>query len=160
MTAVVSRVDSASWLRTFVSGRPHQVVSNEHGPYLHRWYLLPHNRFRNIYLHRFVQSDDDEALHDRPWWFVTLVLAGRYREITESGARERRPGGIARREAAHRHRVELLRDATGAEKPCWTLVLTGPNERTWGFWCDRGRERRFVPWRDFGAGGCGDTDGA
>ncbi|MCP9276926.1 hypothetical protein [Mycolicibacterium arenosum] len=158
MSAVVSEPDTSGWLRTLLSGRPHQVVRNADGAYLHRWYLLPHNRFHNLYLHRFVQSDDDRALHDHPWAFVTVVLVGRYREVTECGVLERRPGAIARRRADHRHRVALLRDREGRERRCWTVVLTGPNVRTWGFWCPRSEEQdRFVPWRDFGAGGCGEA---
>lgn len=159
MTATVSVPESGPWLRRLLSGRPHQVVRNSRGVYLHRWYLLPHNRFHNLYLHRFTASDEDRALHDHPWSFVAIVLVGRYREVTESGTVRRRAGGIARRAAAHRHRVELFRDESGREMPCWTVVLTGRNERPWGFWCPRaGAGNRFVPWRDFGAGGCGEVD--
>ena len=35
--------------------------------YLSRWHIIPRNRYFNIYLHKFVGSDDDRALHDHPW---------------------------------------------------------------------------------------------
>lgn len=78
-------------------------------------------------------------------------------EVTQAGRTVRRTGSIAYRRAAHRHRVELLRDAAGHEKPCWTVIITGPRRRRWGFWCPRTTgPDHFVPWQDFGAGGCGE----
>lgn len=34
---------------------------------------------------------------------------------------------------------------TNDQQSVWTLFLTGPKVRTWGFWCPKG----FVPWFDF-----------
>jgi hypothetical protein len=149
-----------SWLIRLLSGRPHFYIGGTERPYLLRWHLLPRNRWMNLYLHKFCRDDDDRALHDHPWWFVSLMLAGVYREYTPGRGAEgqrgkaaegdwvcemRRGGSIAFRRAEHRHRVELLKRDDGTPIPCWTLVLTGSNVRTWGFWCSKG----FVPWHDF-----------
>lgn len=139
------------WLRTLLSGKPHFYIGGREHPYLLRWYLLPRNPWLNLYLHKFLRDDDDRALHDHPWWFISLMLRGSYIELTES------PGGgehtqtvrwspsVVFRRAVHRHRVVLGRDAAGQPVPCWTLVVTGPNSRVWGFWCPKG----FVPWDQF-----------
>ena len=37
--------------------RPHQVVGPAHDPYLLRWFLLPRNRFVNVYLQTFTSSE-------------------------------------------------------------------------------------------------------
>jgi hypothetical protein len=160
MTAVVSTPVVGQWLRQLLSGRPHQVVESDKGTYLHRWYLLPHNARHNLFLHKFVRSDDPGPLHDHPWPFVSVVVAGAYREVTSGKVILRRRGSLARRQAAHRHRVELLRDPRGVEIPCYTVVLTGRRQRPWGFWCahPHGAER-FVPWQQFGPRGCGDQGG-
>jgi hypothetical protein len=159
MTAVVSSPDERQWFRTLLCGQPHQVVKTEVGTYLYRWFLLPHNRWRNVYLHKFVRSDDPGPLHDHPWDFVSLCLATGYDEITVGGRIRRRPGSLARRGATHRHRIELRRDHRGCEKPCWTIVITGARRRQWGFWCvDQRRRERFIPWQNFGSGGCGEPD--
>jgi hypothetical protein len=137
-----------SWLAHLFTGRPHFYIGGTERPYLLRWYLFPRNRWMNLYLHKFCRDDDDRALHDHPWWFVSVMLAGVYREYTMGGGGEcetRRTGSIAFRRAVHRHRVELLKRTDGTPIPCWTVVLTGPNVRTWGFWCPKG----FVPWHDF-----------
>lgn len=114
-------------------------------PYMIRWFLIPRNRWLNIYLHKFCRDDDDRALHDHPWWFVSLMIRGRYVEHTESGSKTRNAPSIAFRRAEHRHRVELLKNRHGDPIPCWTIVVTGRRSRVWGFWCPRG----FVPWTEF-----------
>ncbi|AQT78287.1 hypothetical protein B1R94_02120 [Mycolicibacterium litorale] len=96
------------WLHGLVSRRPHQVIGGVDDPYLLRWHLIPRNPVLNIYLHKFLRSDDDRALHDHPWWFVSLILRGQYDEITDAGTKRRRAGSIAYRPATWRHRVALL----------------------------------------------------
>lgn len=156
------------WLLRLLSGRPHFYIGGTERPYLLRWYLIPRNRRLNIYLHKFCRDDDDRALHDHPWWFMSMMLRGEDREYSRNPTNEqdawgyevRRAGSIAIRRATHRHRVELAKRMDGSPIPCWTIVVTGPNVRTWGFWCPKG----FVPWYDFvdvsDAGavgpGCGD----
>lgn len=60
---------------------PDRVIGENIDPYLLRWHLIPKNPVFNIYLHKFVRSDDDRALHDHPWsWNVSLILNGEYIE--------------------------------------------------------------------------------
>lgn len=71
---------------------PDFVIGDASNPYLYRWHLLPKNRWLNVYLHRFLRDDDDRALHDHPWPFVSVVLNGTYREILRDDMRCRRCG--------------------------------------------------------------------
>lgn len=140
------------WLKTLISGKPHFIIGGADDPYLLRWYLIPRNPVFNVYLHKFLRDDDDRALHDHPWWFVSLVLRRGYFEMVTPTAygidrQCRTAGNIAFRRATHRHRVVLFRYPNGQPKPCWTLVCTGRKKRTWGFYCPKG----FVPWFDFAA---------
>ena len=136
-----------------------------------RWYVIPRNPLVNIYVHKFLRSDDDRALHDHPWWFVSLMLRGRYDEVTDRGVKRRRAGSIAYRPAEWRHRVRLIRRGLPSagqvwEVPCWTLIITGRRVRTWGFWCKYRLDEhptappdfeRFIPWTEFGDAGCGEA---
>lgn len=119
------------------------------GPdYMHRWYVIPRNRWFNIYLHKIMHDDDDRALHDHPWFSVSFLLKGRLREIYRSQhpyldivqnlVRYPRRFVPVFRPARFAHRLEVV-------EPAWTLFITGPKIRTWGFWCPE----RWVPWRDF-----------
>ncbi|MCB1886271.1 MAG: hypothetical protein KDH20_01580 [Rhodocyclaceae bacterium] len=123
-------------IRHHLSRRPPDVVIGGHQrPYLLRWHVIPRNRRFNVYLHRFMRSDDDRALHDHPWWNVSILLRGRYLEHTPGSVVERRAGrlsGFAARRAEAAHRIELI------DGPVWTLFVTGPRVREWGFWCPQG----------------------
>lgn len=128
------------WFGTLLSGKPHFTIGPPGRPYMLRWWLIPRNPLLCVYLHKFLRDDDDRALHDHPWWFVSLILSGGYDEWLENSIVCRRFPSIAFRRAEHRHRVVLHRN-----RPCWTLVVRGRARRTWGFWCPQG----FVPWREF-----------
>jgi hypothetical protein len=160
MSVTASIPAPGRWLALLLRRQPHQVIGAQDAPYLQRWFLIPHNPIVNIYLHKFLRSDDDRALHDHPWAFLSLILGRGYHEITEGEIRLRRRGSIALRRATHRHRVSLSRDERGSEIPCWSVIVTGPRIRQWGFWCGQPSPQpdRFIPWREFGAVGCGETD--
>src|SRR6185369_13137745 len=98
-----------NWLRRLLSGKPHFVIGGHEDPYMLRWYLIPRNRRLNIYLHKFMRDDEDRALHDHPWWFISLVLRGAYTEVTDAGETRREAWSLAYRPATHRHRVVLDR---------------------------------------------------
>jgi hypothetical protein len=144
----------SEWFGTLLSGEPHFYIGGRERPYMLRWYLIPRNGWLNLYLHKFLRDDDDRALHDHPWSFLSVMLWGSYLECrsytddrfeAQTFWDRRRAGSIAFRRATDQHRVELAKDDDGNPIPCWTLVVTGPRIREWGFWCPRG----FVPWREF-----------
>lgn len=101
--------------------------------YLMRWHIIPRNRFLNVYLHRFTGSDDSRAMHDHPWWSVSFLLKGGVMEL-QKNKRPRHP----------RWMVPVIRRPDDAHRlvhmgpPCWTLFITGPVVRDWGFHCPRG----------------------
>lgn len=121
------------------------------GPgYMLRWYAWPRNKMSNLYVHEFLRSDDDRALHDHPWWSVSVCLSGEMIEHLPSGrVRCVRAGDVRLRSARHAHRLELVSDRA------LTLFLTGPVVRTWGFHCPQG----WRHWRDFTAGPNGESIG-
>ena len=126
---------------------PDHVIGSIDDPYLLRWYVIPRNPVFNIYFHRFMRSDDDRALHDHPWWNLSWVLHGKYfeyrpvdpkRPAGQSYSVLRRPGALVFRRAKDAHRVALISGPGGREWPAWTLFITGPKIRAWGFWCPGG----------------------
>lgn len=128
---------------------PDFVIGGSARPYLLRWWLSRRAKWLpGAYLHCFLRSDDDRALHDHPWPNVSILLRGEYTEHTIAA------GGIHRREILRAgdwrfrlsgrfaHRIELH------DGPCWTLFLRGPVYRQWGFHCP---DRGWVHWREFTA---------
>lgn len=90
---------------------PDFLIGGSEKPYLRRWFLIPRNRFCNIYLHNIRRSDDDRALHDHPWINLSILLRGCYIEVTPRGDKLRWAGDI---------------------------VFRGPRVRAWGFHCPQG----------------------
>ena len=110
-------------------------------PYLVRWMFECKSLF-SIRLHHWLSSDDHRAPHDHSWDFVTFVLRGRYFDATphwpwQPGEEklagwyeeELKAGSLRYRPADHRHYVRI---APG--ESCWSLLLTGPHLRPFGFW--------------------------
>ncbi len=116
------------------------IIGGAERPYLFRWWVIPRNRFLNVYLHKIVRDDDDRALHDHPWLNCSILIKGRYIEVTPTGRKLRLPWLPVFRRAKAAHRLELINGA-----PCWSLFITGPRIREWGFHCPRG----WVHWRIF-----------
>lgn len=144
--------------------RPDFVIGNLDDPYLIRWWVIPRNRWFNIYLHEIRRSDDDRALHDHPWLNASIILQGGYFEhrIRAGGVEERllrMAGDVAFRgpRAAHRLEVDRVLGST------ITLFITGPIVRHWGFHCPQVGWRH---WKDFTSEdssstigrGCGEMD--
>jgi hypothetical protein len=127
---------------------PDVIIGDRANPYLIRWWVIPRNRFFNVYLHRFMRSDDDRALHDHPWSNLSILLRGMYVEHTiDAGGvnvrTERRAGDWKLRLfGSAAHRLELV------DGECWTIFVTGPRYREWGFHCPL---TGWVHWKRFTA---------
>ena len=102
------------------------------GDYLHRWYIIPKNKFFNIYLHKFLKSDDDRALHDHPWFSLSFLLKGEIREHQYANVRYIPRFWPIFRSAKFAHRIEVIKG------PVMTLFITGPWMRIWGFYPKEG----------------------
>lgn len=107
-------------------------------PYARRWTL--ESKHGTLRVHHFYRSDDERALHDHPWWFLTFVFKGGYTDVNEQGNDHLRAPAIRFRRAEHKHTVRT--DPGGA----WTFVISGPKKRIWGFWVPRIGEKvpRFL----------------
>ncbi len=69
------------WFEKLAASRPPDfIIGGKNDPYVRRWWIIPRNRFFNIYLHQFLHSDDDRALHDHPWVNFSYLLRGGYLE--------------------------------------------------------------------------------
>lgn len=127
--------------------KPDLVIGDSDAPYLLRWWVIPRNPIFNVYLHKILRSDDDRALHDHPWVNLSFILAGEYVEIRpvaivrrllrqglstcwglETEAKLRRRFSLVFRRPRDAHRLVVLGDG-----PVWSLFITGPRVREWGF---------------------------
>ena len=137
---------------------PDFVIGDRADPYLRRWWAIPRNSWFNIYIHEFMQSDIDRALHDHPFASLSVAVRGDMREVYLRRYREPefdlpfkraynaietvrivRPGEVIYRQAKFAHRMVV------PQPGAVTIFITGPRIREWGFHCGT----RWVPWRQF-----------
>lgn len=125
-----------------------EPLGDEKCPYCYRWVL--NLGLFSLRLHHWVASDDNRALHDHPYWFITFILKGRYYDVTEKKVEKMSVGTLRYRRRRHTHTVMLQ-----PNEECWSLLLTGPKIHRWGFHLPDGRylrsERYF---RRFGKHPC------
>ena len=132
-----------------------RIIQDRFGrDYMHRYYLCFKEKinafdtvkpYPNIFIHKLLLSDEDRDVHDHPWNYLTVILAGGYTEWTPVFDRHgvkigergtwRGPGSIIWRRATSFHRLEM-------STPTWTLFIHGWRTREWGFltkqgWVDR-----------------------
>jgi hypothetical protein len=123
------------------------IVNCDRDPYLIRWYLL-RTKPLAIFIHKFVRSDEDRALHDHPWNFIVVPIWRGYFEHNPTGRRRVWPIIGARfRRGTYRHRVELVR-AAGIELPSWSVFFRFREFRDWGFWMPEGWVQWNRWWQD------------
>jgi hypothetical protein len=131
---------------------------------MERWYIIPRNKWFNIYLHKISRSDDDRALHDHRADNLSIVLKGSYTEIIareldyhDDGDWEliyhgdqlngwavgkpttviRKRGAIVYRKAEQPHRIVV------DNGPVWTLWVKFGDRRDWGFYVYDYKARQF-----------------
>lgn len=138
-----------NWLLKIARARsPDFIIGGRDNPYLLRWFVIPRNPVFNIYLHHFLRSDDDRALHDHPWANLSVLLDGSYTEHTIAA------GGVNHKQVLDsgdwrfRHTGKLAHRIELTDGPCWTLFITGPRYRNWGFHCP---QAGWIQWDRFTA---------
>lgn len=110
-------------------GEPYlELRGHKEGLYLRRWCLFtcPWGR---VYLHNLIGPDPDRDPHNHPWNARVLVLRGSYVQYIVTGPNQVRSQHIrwTNTLGAGYHRIISVRPNT------WTLTLTGPVVRSWGF---------------------------
>jgi hypothetical protein len=129
-----------------------------------RWFVIPRNRFLNIYLHNW-RHDDAQDLHDHRAANISIILQGFYSEerflwtpeegqpLPKTDFIYRPNHSITFRLPSRPHRVILFR-FNGKPVSCWSLFIKFPDVREWFFWCPGNTTTgaRRVPWQQYVAG--------
>lgn len=136
-----------------------RIWNNAAVVHMARWHLLRWVRFVSVYLHEII-ADDDKDPHDHPWWNVSIPF-GWYIErrfVTPPVDGQPLPAMVGEwcmplvpifRRATTAHRIVLRGDGSGNAVKVWSLFITGPRRRTWGFWTERAGAARWVTADDY-----------
>lgn len=144
-----------------------EIVNCDRDIYLHRWFIF-RTKHIALFIHKFVRSDEDRALHCHPWNFLVIPIWRGYLEHSEYEPKKITLGvnaipitrrvypilGARFRKGTYKHRVELFTNGRGGVKPSWSLFFRFTKFREWGFYEKTG----WVPWNKFWQDKCGDDD--
>ncbi len=116
----------------------------------------------SVLVHKMEAPDPGPDLHNHPWWFITIPLWGgyieqrthedlavQYAKEAESGypyrgtVEVRKPFRPKLMRLSQCHTITDLR-----KKTAWSLVITGPVKRDWGYFTSGG----FMPHEEYEAG--------
>lgn len=138
-----------------IRGLPQRDITGPDGSLYMRQYLLSNSRRKDSWrlrIHHFVRGDEDRELHNHPWYGLSLILSGGYREeyrapnedtlqLDVVRTRDVKPWRFNFITPRTFHRVDLL------ERDAWTLFLSSPSNETWGFWNRKTGE--YEPFEEF-----------
>ena len=155
---------------------PYSHLQRENGQwYMRRYWLVPYNYIPSfgpigcgwvgwdrpiarilqhldvaIRVHHIMEPDMGRHLHDHPWHWISVVLAGGYEEATPRYQslecaffnqdaepchyRWRDTGSVCLRRPGDRHTVARL-----SEHGAWTLFITFKKRQEWGFYTSDGK---------------------
>ena len=138
------------WLLNFLENKDRlDNISDKYSNvvYMKRYYLLFKEKkstwFKknfpfNLFIHHIMLSETD-ALHDHPWWYITIILKGGYWETTPNGTKWKGAGSVVIRRATIPHRLEVKPEGA------WTLFLHGKPKREWGFI----KDGKWIMWKEY-----------
>jgi hypothetical protein len=117
-----------SWFERLLRYLPYKEIGwQDIGEVFYRYQLVK-TRWFNIYLHQLdAPAWHPVGCHDHPWSFVAFLLKGGYLEYDGQKRTHRYPGQILYRPATWTH------DVTTPYGRSWSLIITGPKSRDWGF---------------------------
>lgn len=104
-----------------------EPLGNPECPYVIRW-VADFGLF-SVRIHKWLGPDDRRYFHDHEWWYVSWIVKGSYMELTpgwfQFHLRER--WSVKYYPATHQHTIVPTSNT-------WTILLTGPKVRNFGFW--------------------------
>lgn len=156
------------WLLGFVTHEHHL-----HG-YMNRYWIFIKRAKTHIQirLHHILRSDDDRALHDHPWWYLSIILKGGYWEVTKATLEQvfKHSVRLPNPETLYDPRYLIFQDDTWyyrkwygpgsilfrrathqhrliipAERTAWSLFICGTKSKDWGFITEKG----WVKWDEY-----------
>lgn len=115
-----------------------EIRSKQGELHFKRWRIWSTKWF-NIYLHFINKADEDKHLHDHPWSFWSIILKGAYIELLGEEGQYTPSRQIYRGWLNMSYRTKKVPHMIGAVvKPTYSLVITGPGSREWGYTTEDG----------------------
>lgn len=137
------------------------ILYTDDKPYLMRVYLKHKGKYPAVFLHKFLDSDQDRDLHDHPFlWSKSFILTGSYIETRLHSDKTTEYKRVLSAPAINNIAASDFHKVTLDKQPVWTLFIAGPIIKSWGFWV--AEKQKYVVSEEYLSGRknyCLDLDG-
>lgn len=111
-------------------------------PYLYRWTLIFFGY--TIRLHHWLRSDDRRYFHDHSCDLISIIIKGKYTNVTPNGRFEAVAWKPRKMKAIDRHYLDIPKEGA------WTILLCGKPYNKWGFYVNNHKWRPLRYFHKFG----------
>lgn len=102
-----------------------EALGNSECPYLYRWTLILFGY--SIRLHHWIKSDDRRYFHDHSCDLLSIIIKGRYKNVTPQGTFEAKAWRPRKMKATQLHYLDIPKEGA------WTIIFCGKPYQKWGF---------------------------
>ena len=103
----------------------YEALGHPECPYLYRWMLIVFGF--SIRLHHWIKSDDRRHFHDHSCDLISIIVKGRYKNVTPEGSFDAVAWKPRFMKASNLHYLDVPNEGA------WTVLLCGRPYRKWGF---------------------------
>jgi len=149
MNSIIGSVSAFGPVKRWLVRRALRTPYQHLPGYMSRWWLfnayadsegksIKRNRLMrrlpSVRIHHILRADDGRAMHDHPWDARSYILGGCYSETRRRGDDLPNgwltyvPGDVNVLRAEDFHRIAYVSDGG-----VWTLFITWPKRKSWGF---------------------------
>ena len=102
----------------------------------------------SIRIHHWIRSDDKRHFHDHACDFISIILKGKYTNVTPDGKYEVKAGSIWYAKGDKKHYLDIPKEGA------WTLLFCSRPYRKWGFYVNNHLWRPLRYFSKFGIPPC------
>lgn len=111
-------------------------------PYLYRWTLILFGW--SIRLHHWIKSDDRRYFHDHSCDLLSIIIKGKYKNVTPEGTFEAKAWRPRFMKATQKHYLDIPKEGA------WTVIFCSRPYHKWGFYVNNHKWRPLRYFHKFG----------
>ena len=119
-----------------------EVLGNKDLPYLIRWTFIFFGY--SLRIHHWLKSDDRRFFHDHSCNLISIIIKGKYKNITPNGIFEAKAWKPRYMNALDQHYLDIPKEGA------WTILLCSRPYHKWGFYVNNHKWRPLRYFHKYG----------
>jgi hypothetical protein len=119
-----------------------EALGNKDLPYLIRWTFIFFGY--SLRIHHWLKSDDRRFFHDHSCNLISIIIKGKYKNITPNGIFEAKAWKPRYMNALDQHYLDIPKEGA------WTILLCSRPYHKWGFYVNNHKWRPLRYFHKYG----------